>query len=252
MSELLWRLVPWGIEVVADIQSWAAQAGIQPAFTWLMRMISDLGSVPAYVLFVLIAAHRISRPALARLALLMLVSLYVNGFIKDVAGIPRPYLLAPAAIHPAVLYSDSAFPSGHAQMAAAFWGAVALARRRVGVTIAAIVWVAAVGFSRLALGVHYPQDVIAGALFGLLLAVAGRAFWPAVERHLAHWPHSARLALAVGLPLLATLAYHTLNAGTIAGAAAGLATGYLLVTSRPVRGLMPSRRPPLCLAWHCG
>lgn len=233
MIDLLWRLTPWGIQVVAAIQHWAAQAGLEPTFTLLMRLVSDLGSVPAYILLVLLAAHRYARAPLARLALLMLFSLYVNGFIKELAGIPRPYLLAPAAIHPAVLYSDTAFPSGHAQMAATFWGALALARRRWAWSVAAFVWVALVGFSRLALGVHYPQDVIAGAILGLLLAAAGRAAWPAAEARLAHWPRTAQIGLAVGLPLLLTLADHSLNASTIAGATAGLVAGYLLSAAAP-------------------
>ena len=236
MSDLLWGLVPWGIQAVAAIQNWAAQAGLEPAFTVVMRMVSDLGSVPAYALFILVAAQPWSRPAvprplLARLALLALISLYVNGLIKDWAAIPRPYLLAPAAIHPAVLYTDSAFPSGHAQLAATFWGALALRRRSAAAAVAATLWVAVIAFSRLALGVHYPQDVVAGAVLGLLFAVAGQKLGPAVVRRMSRWPRAAQLGVAVGLPLLATLAYHPLKASTVAGATAGLTLGYLLAVS---------------------
>ena len=81
------------------------------------------------------------------------------------------------------------YPSGHAMMATAFYGALAylLCRRlsgfwaSVGVVAAAILLVVVIGFSRLYLGEHYLADVLSG--------YAGGAFWLAV---------SIALALAYG------------------------------------------------------
>jgi undecaprenyl-diphosphatase len=236
MRDLLWNLVPWGLEMVAAVQNWATPLALEPAATFLWRAVSGLGSMPAYALAILLAAQYGGRRRLARLTLLLLVSLYVNALLKDLAGTPRPYLLAPGFIRAGAIMADSAFPSGHAQMAAAFWGALALARRRAWLTGLAAVAVAAVSLSRLALGVHYPQDVIAGALLGLMLAAAGRAGWSASERRLAAWPRAAQLGAALAGALVAVAVHPTATTATIAGGAAGLACGYLLagpITRRP-------------------
>jgi len=68
------------------------------------------------------------------------------------------------------------FPSGHALVSCTFFGvlaAMAAARtssrtRRVMYYALAAVLVAAVGFSRIYLGVHYPTDVLAGYAAGVV------------------------------------------------------------------------------------
>ncbi|MBA2385151.1 MAG: phosphatase PAP2 family protein, partial [Actinobacteria bacterium] len=73
------------------------------------------------------------------------------------------------------------FPSGHAMISTAAYGAIAYLtwghvrtrRRRLLLIAGSVVFVALVCFSRLYLGVHYLSDVLAG--------VAGGAFWLAVS-----------------------------------------------------------------------
>ena len=60
----------------------------------------------------------------------------------------------------------ASFPSGHATQAAAFWLALALALHTWWAAVAAVAVVLVVGASRVVLGVHYPGDVVAGALLG--------------------------------------------------------------------------------------
>ena len=61
---------------------------------------------------------------------------------------------------------ESSFPSGHSMEAFALAVTLSLCFRRKSVTITAVTWALLVGYSRIALGVHYPSDVLAGMLIG--------------------------------------------------------------------------------------
>ncbi len=76
------------------------------------------------------------------------------------------------------LPTSHAFPSGHSASAAAFATGVALeAPRTVAVPVAATA--AAVAFSRVYTGAHYPGDVMAGLGIGALAGLGTRLVWPA-------------------------------------------------------------------------
>lgn len=81
---------------------------------------------------------------------------------------------------PFVTYSDitkkaggdsPSFPSGHTSSAFAAATSVSLAYPKWYVIAPSFIWAGTVGFSRMELGVHYPSDVLAGAVIG-----AGSAF----------------------------------------------------------------------------
>lgn len=71
---------------------------------------------------------------------------------------------------------SSSFPSGHAASAAAFATAVAMESPAAGLVVAPIA--AAVTYSRVHTGVHWPSDVAAGMLMGTGIALATRRWWP--------------------------------------------------------------------------
>ncbi len=72
--------------------------------------------------------------------------------------------------------TSSSFPSGHAASAAAFTTAVAMESPRTAAAIAPLA--AAVAYSRVHTGVHWPSDVAAGALAGVGVGLATRRWWP--------------------------------------------------------------------------
>jgi membrane-associated phospholipid phosphatase len=119
----------------------------------------------------------------------------VAELLKLVVRRPRPFSvvldLPPTLITEPTTFS---FPSGDA--AFAFGAAVALGRVAPAWRLPALLFAMAVAFERVAVGVHYPVDVIAGALIGTIsgltapLAVAAlrrRVRWRAFVVPHTHW-----------------------------------------------------------------
>jgi len=120
-------------------------------------------------------------------AVASLGSLALVTAVKDGIGRPRPVVPVHEASAP-----GASFPSGHATTAvAAALTAIVLSwpllspRWRWVVAVGSSLVAAAVGFSRLALGVHYPSDVV-GGWFGATALVFGAVallrFWPGERR----------------------------------------------------------------------
>jgi undecaprenyl-diphosphatase len=144
--------------------------------------------------FLWLTDHRFS-------ALLLLIATWggvaINSLLKTTFDRPRPQVFEWGA---QVL--TSSFPSGHAMTATITYGTVAylaarLQRRRLSrwitLLLAALI-ILLICFSRLYLGVHYPSDVLAGALMGLAwtafcmatleaIQVFGRRFRPTILEH---------------------------------------------------------------------
>lgn len=94
-------------------------------------------------------------------------ALVCNLALKPLVGRMRPYDLMGFEILVERL-SDASFPSGHTS--ASFAAAAALYHINQRWGIAAILFATLMGFSRLYLGVHFPTDVLAGAVLGWFVA----------------------------------------------------------------------------------
>ena len=110
---------------------------------------------------------------------LVVIAYYGSAALSDAIKLavdrPRP------VDHPLVSEpSTSSFPSGHAATSFACAATLASFVPRSGAVVL-YVTAAAVAYSRVYVGVHYPLDVLAGAAVGLLLATALRRL-PAVLR----------------------------------------------------------------------
>ncbi|HEX5910796.1 MAG TPA: phosphatase PAP2 family protein [Thermoleophilaceae bacterium] len=118
-----------------------------------------------------VAGGRTGRRAAALgLGSLGVTSTVVNAAVKPLARRRRPDRLAgevPVARHVAMPTSRS-FPSGHS--AAAFAFATGVGHVSPGAAAPLRVLAATVAYSRVHTGVHYPGDVLAGALIGTAVA----------------------------------------------------------------------------------
>ena len=102
----------------------------------------------------------------------VLLALGINQPIADAVGEVRPC----NALHDIVVLhcnTDPGFPSDHAVMAGAATVGLWLVSRRLGgvAALAAVV----MGFARVYVGAHYPQDVLAGFALGALVSLLGYA-----------------------------------------------------------------------------
>jgi undecaprenyl-diphosphatase len=105
------------------------------------------------------------------------VAMLVNQAISHLWERPRPFTAHPALTHLLSAPSpDPSFPSDHAAAAFAIAFAVLAFSRRAGALFLAAATL--IGVSRIALGMHYPTDVLAGLAVGwvsaLLATRAGR------------------------------------------------------------------------------
>jgi undecaprenyl-diphosphatase len=140
--------------------------------TRLLRDLSVLASTPVMAVIASVAAlvewRRSRRGAvLVFMAMVAIGQLVVSNLVKVLVDRPRPDIAR--LTH----FSGSSFPSGHATTAAAVFAAVAflLGRRQSRGTKAllaagAAAIAAAVGTSRVLLGVHWFTDVLAGLALG--------------------------------------------------------------------------------------
>ncbi|MCH6163429.1 bifunctional phosphatase PAP2/diacylglycerol kinase family protein [Streptomyces marispadix] len=120
---------------------------------------------------------RARRCAARGLASLAVASATVNTLGKRSVRRDRPLLDAVPLIRQLNRQPvTTSFPSGHAASAAAFVTGVALESPRWGAAVAPIA--AAVAFSRVYTGVHYPSDVLVGAALGVGSAFAVRGVAP--------------------------------------------------------------------------
>lgn len=97
---------------------------------------------------------------------LMLEALFCNRLLKPLVARPRPFSADPSV---ALLISrpgGCSFPSGHT--GASFAAAAALYFEENRLWRPTAVLAGLIGFSRMYLFVHYPSDVLAGALLGIL------------------------------------------------------------------------------------
>jgi len=130
--------------------------------------LGDSGLIWILLGFVLLIPQKTRRGAFDALICLSIAVLINDFVIKGLVSRPRPYLTIKSLSILVEPLSSFSFPSGHADSSFAMAFALTLAFGRRGAI--AFIPAALIAFSRCYVGVHYPSDVIAGAIVGTLVS----------------------------------------------------------------------------------
>jgi membrane-associated phospholipid phosphatase len=95
----------------------------------------------------------------------LLLSAGITFGLKYAINRPRPFITYPF-IDKRMNAGGPSFPSGHTSDAFATATSLSLAFPKWYIITPSFLWACAVGYSRMDLGVHYPSDVLAGAIIG--------------------------------------------------------------------------------------
>ena|SRR3989344_3015962 len=163
-------------------------AGQSPFFD---AVVVFLASYLAYILIalflVLLLISQYPKREKLQIFLITAVSAFVARFgiteiIRFFYHRPRPFLDLP--VYQLLTENSWSFPSGHATFFFALATAVYLYHKKLGIIffIATILMTA----SRVIAGIHYPSDIIGGALIGIIVAHGVFYFYRKVELYYTH------------------------------------------------------------------
>ena len=152
------------------------QANLKCGFLdFLMPKITMLGEHGIFVILLGIAMlffKKYRRAGIASLSVMAVAYIAVNKLLKNIVARPRPCWINTAVELISSVPNEYSFPSGHTLYITIAATILMHYDKRLG--IPAVVLAVLIGFSRLYLYVHFPTDVIAGALLGIgfgLLAI---------------------------------------------------------------------------------
>ena len=152
-----------------------------PAFDIILRAITNTAAAIAFgipgilLIHAFINKNQVNQLRAIQLLIPVALSAIVANVLKYAIDLPRPYELYPF-IHKLSVGGSPSFPSGHTADAFAFATGISLMYRKWIIVVLVLLWASLVGYTRMALGVHFPSDVLAGALVGVLCSYAVNRF----------------------------------------------------------------------------
>jgi undecaprenyl-diphosphatase len=148
----------------------------------VMPIITALGNKGLFMIAVaaVMVCFKKTRKAGIAMGIALILGLVLgNGLLKNLFGRVRPYELEGALVTDLLIKTphDYSFPSGHTLASFEFASVMAicyksLPGKKLTAAIAVILG-ALIAFSRLYLYVHFPSDVLGGAILGTLFGIIG-------------------------------------------------------------------------------
>ncbi|MDY2590989.1 MAG: phosphatase PAP2 family protein [Agathobacter sp.] len=135
----------------------------------VLSTIGDAGLLWIGVAILLICMKKYRKCGLQVAVAMLLTFIVGNLILKNMIHRDRPCWIDPSITLLVKLPSDFSFPSGHSMNGFTASVSILLCDKKLG--IAAVILAAAIAFSRLYNFVHFPTDVIAGIVIGIVSAL---------------------------------------------------------------------------------
>lgn len=138
-----------------------------PVFNFLMPLITFFGRIFVWVIFfvILFIFGGIKGKKTAILGfLILIITTALIVLVKNIATEPRPFITL-AHVHLLEIVKTTSFPSAHSTTS---FAVLVLIGKKYGYIYLFITLATLIAFSRVYIGVHYPFDVIFGAILGTL------------------------------------------------------------------------------------
>ncbi len=200
---------------------------VSPVFWSGMTSFAD-----TYLALGLLVPVLLWRPRLAALLLLAaLIATLLTHTIKPILDVPRPPAVLPMDTFHLIGHrlDHGSFPSGHAVTAFTLAALLIVGLRlSLGWSALALLLASVLAVSRLAVGVHWPTDILAGSVIGIISVVLAHRWldhWPKLAQ--AYWP----LPTGVVITVILALSSPWFNAGYPEGHWANWSVALLAVAS---------------------
>jgi len=139
--------------------------------------VTMLGEETLMVFIIVTLWFAIDKRIAQRMFFVTIASMGVNGVIKNIAKVPRPFAGGKVSCVRPETATGYSFPSGHTQCFATWSSLVAIISKKTWTKCLVAILILLVGFSRMYLGAHYPGDVVVGIALGVLFAVFGNILY---------------------------------------------------------------------------
>ena len=157
------------VAILLWIQEWIRSDWLDPFMIGITHL-GDAGMLWIVLSLLLLIPQKTRKYAMMAIVALLFSLLVNNMILKNIVARTRPYEVVEGLTWLIEKQRDLSFPSGHT--ASSFATAVVLFRnlkKRYGIPL--LVLAVLISLSRLYVGVHYPTDVLFGAISGTLLAI---------------------------------------------------------------------------------
>lgn len=173
MDTIINQLLQLDGQILLLIQNHLRFAEINPAVIFITKL-GNSGFIWVVLSIILLFPKKTRRAGILSLVALLGSLCITNFFLKNYVARVRPYEVVQGLNCLVDKAVDWSFPSGHAS--AGFASAVVIYKsrpKRLGIPCMILAFL--IALSRLYVGIHYPSDVICGAIIGTLIGLI--VFW---------------------------------------------------------------------------